>query len=341
MAEQISCRVCGGIARRRFVAQVLRKYDVAYYECLSCFCVQTETPYWLGEAYASSINAEDTGLLARNTAFADRLSPLLFSLVGPQGKFLDYAGGYGVFTRMMRDRGFDFYWTDKFTQNLMAQGFEYRPGSKVDALTIFEAFEHFVEPANELENLLSIADIVVFSTELIADETPAPDAWWYYGHQHGQHVCFYRQQTLAALAKRFGLRWYSNNQNLHLFSKRALTPYCMPEKYFSAIDRCTNGRLASVYASTSDRIRHRSSPNWLRDEIDMRRGERFRLIKTTSDEPVAAASEGLADCPALDAYLMHLLTGDTRRWQRLLKTHLESKTFSDMQAVIAASAALG
>ncbi len=38
--------------------------------------------------------------------------------------FLDYAGGYGVFTRLMRDIGFDFYWHDPYTQNLFANGFE-------------------------------------------------------------------------------------------------------------------------------------------------------------------------------------------------------------------------
>ena len=58
----------------------------------------------------------------------------------------NYAGGYGIFTRMMRDIGFDFYWLDKYADNLLTNGFEYNKKihKKIEAITSFESFEHFV-----------------------------------------------------------------------------------------------------------------------------------------------------------------------------------------------------
>ena len=44
--------------------------EVDYFECPNCGYVQTETPYWLGRAYAEAINDNDTGILVRNQANA-------------------------------------------------------------------------------------------------------------------------------------------------------------------------------------------------------------------------------------------------------------------------------
>ena len=38
--------------------------------------------------------------------------------------YLDVDGGYGMLTRLMRDYGFHFYWTDPYCQNILARGFE-------------------------------------------------------------------------------------------------------------------------------------------------------------------------------------------------------------------------
>jgi hypothetical protein len=45
----------------------------------------------------------------------------------------------------MRDIGFDYFWQDKYTENLFAQGFENTKikNGQIELLTCFEAFEHF------------------------------------------------------------------------------------------------------------------------------------------------------------------------------------------------------
>ena len=138
--------------------------------------------------------------------------------------FLDYGGGYGVFVRLMRDIGFDFYWQDKHTENLFAKGFEFRESDQnpVELLTCFETFEHFVEPAIELENLLNISQNILLSTEFIPDPVPSPDEWWYYGSEHGQHIGFFQKKTFEYLANKHSLYFYTNGQNIHLFTKKRL-----------------------------------------------------------------------------------------------------------------------
>ena len=73
------------------------------------------------------MNIEDTGIIKRNILLAKRTSAILFFLFNKKESFLDYGGGYGLFVRLMRDGGFNFYWNDPFTENLFARGFEYDP----------------------------------------------------------------------------------------------------------------------------------------------------------------------------------------------------------------------
>jgi len=122
----------------------------------------------------------------------------------------------------MRDTGFDFYWQDKHTENLFARGFEFKDSenNQVELLTCFEAFEHFAEPAAELEKLLSISRNILLSTEFIPDPPPSPDEWWYYGSKHGQHIGFFRKKTFEYLAKKHNLYFYTNGQNIHLLSEK-------------------------------------------------------------------------------------------------------------------------
>ena len=119
----------------------------------------------------------------------------------------------------MRDVGFDFYWHDPYTKNLVARGFEWNSElGNVDLITSFESFEHFVNPLMELEKMLRISKNIFFSTELLPTPIPLPSDWWYYGVEHGQHVSFYSYKTLQYIANQYGLNLYSNGIGLHLLT---------------------------------------------------------------------------------------------------------------------------
>jgi phage pi2 protein 07 len=186
--------------------------------------VQTSEPHWLDEAYLNPINISDTGILMRNIELSEVTAALLFFIYGPENKYLDYAGGYGILTRLMRDLGFDFSWHDPFTTNLLARGFEYNPGDKIQLLTTFESFEHFVEPLTDIEKMLEISKNILFTTTLVPSPVPQPETWWYYGLEHGQHISFYSRETLQFIAKQFNLHFYSN-QHVHLITEKEISPY--------------------------------------------------------------------------------------------------------------------
>lgn len=218
------CKICNSLTREIFSGKVLNKYIVSYYICDTCGFIQTEEPYWLDEAYRDAINIYDTGIISRNIYFSQITATILFYFFDKTGICLDYAGGYGILTRLMRDMGFNFYWNDLYAQNLVARGFEYHNDySNVELITSFESFEHFKEPLQEIEKLFSISKNILFSTNLIPDPVPGPNDWWYYGLEHGQHISFYSSKTLRFISEKYKFNLYSFN-NIHLLTAKRLNP---------------------------------------------------------------------------------------------------------------------
>jgi hypothetical protein len=214
------CRACGGEVRPLGRAKVLRAHDVGYECCPHCDYIQTETPYWLEEAYKNPITAQDTGSLERVLTLADVTKVVLALVLGRRGRCLDYGGGYGVFTRRMRDLGVDFRWEDRYCENLLARGFEARPGEKGFVLaTCFEVLEHVERPRELLAELLARADAVLVGTELNDGSRERFFEWPYVAAEHGQHVGFCGERTLRRLADSLGVRVVSNGKSLHLFHR--------------------------------------------------------------------------------------------------------------------------
>jgi methyltransferase family protein len=226
----VQCRICGSSTRLAFTHQVLRKYDCSYYFCDNCGGLQTEDPYWLDEAIESPVPSADTGILRRNVYLARLTSVVLFFLFDRHGRFLDAAGGYGIFTRMMRDVGFDYYWTDKYAPNLTARGFDadVGPGGPYAAVTAFEVIQYPPDPVAFVAELLESTgtDTIIFTTELFAGAPPAPEAWWYYAFPTGQHLTFYQKSTLEFIGKRFGMRYYRSGV-LHIWTRAKLNPLAL------------------------------------------------------------------------------------------------------------------
>jgi hypothetical protein len=221
----IVCKICGSISQEIFKARILSKYNVIYYHCDTCGFLQTEEPYWLDEAYSTSITSSDSGGLLRSLVQAETCSVLIYFLFNKNGRFIDFAGGYGIFTRRMRDIGFDFYLQDKYSANLLARGFEYNDDSgKIEAVTSFESFEHFRDPLKEIEKILSFSRNIIFTTDLIPSPVPKPDEWYYYGLHHGQHVSFYSHRTLEFIANKYNLNYYSTG-SLHFLTEKKLEPF--------------------------------------------------------------------------------------------------------------------
>ncbi|WP_158269859.1 class I SAM-dependent methyltransferase [Desulfonatronum sp. SC1] len=239
------CRICEGRTDPVFQARILDKHDAAYFRCSGCGLIQTESPYWLAEAYDQAIAIQDVGLVRRNLELAAKLRNILLAHFDPGGRYLDYAGGYGLMVRLMRDEGFDFHRHDPLCTNIFAQGFDVPDlpdfsNQRFEAITAFELLEHLEKPTATVHRLLEHTDSLLFSTRLQPDPWPrSVDDWWYFWPQTGQHVTFYTLPALRMLAEKTGTTLYSDGTALHLLTRRTFStdPLARPRGVLASLER--------------------------------------------------------------------------------------------------------
>lgn len=233
-------KITGGATKLLFKKKVLNKYEVSYFQCVETGYIQTEEPFWLAEAYSSAISSLDVGLVMRNRMICARTVKLIYDEFNPKAKFIDYGGGYGLFVRMMRDEGFDFYRQDLYAQNLFAQYFDVTNlphDTQFELLTAFEVFEHLVNPIEEIEKMLGFSNNILFSTEILPENKNEIENWWYIVPDAGQHVSFYTIDSLNYIAKKFNLNFYSNKKGLHLLTKNKMKQNPWEERHLSIMER--------------------------------------------------------------------------------------------------------
>jgi hypothetical protein len=234
-----SCPICKTELHFEFEAKVLKKYDVRYMQCPHCELLKTEDPYWLEEAYQNAIIDADTGLVQRNNRIAKKIAGIIYFLLDKNASYLDVAGGYGMFTRLMRDYGFNFYWSDPFCENILARGFQARGHTdQFYGLTAFEVLEHTDKPVDFFIELMSSnpCKTVLFTTKLYDGKVP-DQSWWYYAFNEGQHISFYTTKTLETIAKNLGIYFHSSN-GIHYFSEKPINKFMF---------NLLAGRLSSLF----------------------------------------------------------------------------------------------
>lgn len=236
------CSFCDVASPVFQVAIVLGDREATYRRCPSCAHVWVEAPAWLAAAHADSnaIASLDTGIVERNIWLTDTCTALFRSFLRA-GRIVDYGGGTGLFTRMMRDRGFDCRWWDPWCENHFARGFEADPDDVFDAATCSEVVEHSPAPMALLATLAGRAGNILLTTDLIPAETPALGDWSYYAPETGQHVSFLSRRALEVAAERLGLA-LSSAGNLHV-----LGPDRIPEWFLRFLCRPSNARRLALW----------------------------------------------------------------------------------------------
>ena len=215
------CAICEGATRVVAQRTILGRHQAGYAFCETCGFLQVRDPHWLEEAYSAAICAADTGIVMRNRGIASWLTNLCQTVDAGRGPYCDFGGGTGLLVRMMRDRGFDFRWHDPNADNVFARGFEHAHEAPPCAMaSAFEVLEHTTDPLGSIRSWLHAAKTgtLVFTTELYSGDPP--DDWWYYGEAEGQHIAFFRADTLQTIASILGLQFFSNG-GIHVLTDRS------------------------------------------------------------------------------------------------------------------------
>ena len=259
------CRICSSATRPLGRQLVLGRHDVGYHQCTACGFAQTDDPWWLGEAYCDAITATDLGLLARCEAMSRRIPAILACGPALREPVLDWGGGYGTLTRMLRDAGIDCHHFDPHCPNIHARGFEAtldcRP--RWGAVIAIEVLEHLVDPWSFLRPAAERTDLIIASTCPVHVPARPLGRWWYWAPEHGQHVSFYSRPSLRRIATALGMA-YVPAAGLHVFARGAsvgsrLAMRARPARWAALACRRPEGLLARDYARAVRRAHDASS----------------------------------------------------------------------------------
>lgn len=217
--------ISGAPSRFIFQHKVLGKYDARYFLDDSTGYIFAEKPFWLKEAYSQAIADTDTGILNRNNRNVEIVSHCLAANRYELKRGIDLGGGYGLFVRGMRDAGFEFFWTDRYADNLVAKGFEAAPG-RYDVAVAFEVLEHLENPLEFVkENFERFGCTTLFFSATCFDEADLPDTnWWYWAFETGQHIGFVSERTLHWMAKEIGMRLWPVRDDVYAFTSLEWKP---------------------------------------------------------------------------------------------------------------------
>ncbi|MBU3553984.1 class I SAM-dependent methyltransferase [Polynucleobacter sp. UB-Piko-W3] len=255
--------------RLAFEAKLLRKFNAKFEVCEGCGFLRTPNPTWLVEAYDNAIADADTGLVMRNFLISRKVACILYFLLNFRSKavFLDFAGGYGLLVRLMRDIGFNFFWRDRYCKNILSSGFEYEKSTHgpCNAVTAMEVMEHIEDPMTFIADIFKETNCtaLIFSTQLYDGPPPDPNTWWYYVFNTGQHISFYQKKTFDKIASNLGLHFYTAN-GIHLLSKERVNirflPFITHDIFCRIFTIYIASRLGSKTINDHLQILNKSSP---------------------------------------------------------------------------------
>jgi Methyltransferase domain len=262
----MNCKICNTKTNLLFQLPILsNKYLIHYFQCPTCQFIQTEKPYWLDEAYSdAAITALDVGAVTRNLELSNLCERVLKNIF-PDYKayfFLDYGGATGMFTRLMRDKGFQFYHSDKYAQNVYAKKFELEDitdKSKIAAVTSFEVFEHLEFPMETIQEMFKYANTIVFSTYL---QPKNLENWWYFTLETGQHIALFHKNTFLKISEILGVRFFTNGTNYHILTKenwdKQVESYLKPPFYqkmwYKLFPQTSNSLIQKDYQQIKDSL---------------------------------------------------------------------------------------
>ena len=182
-------------------------------------------PVWLADSFKNQLTDPDVGALDRNLIVADFLSALLPRMNLEDETVVDWGSGYGLLSRLMRDRGFNFMNFEEHVRPLFyAPSFD--PGQvRASMAVLSEVALHFDDPVGEFERLSRISSQILFTA--VVPPSRIDENWWYLMPSTGQHVAFYSIDALRQLAENLKVNLTTDGKFFHLLHRE---PIPLPAK---------------------------------------------------------------------------------------------------------------
>ncbi|MBI5247428.1 MAG: class I SAM-dependent methyltransferase [Elusimicrobia bacterium] len=205
------CPLCAGAAR------AFHRSDREFLRCGTCaLTFASASSHLSAEAERARYEThQNSPADAGYRDFLDKLLAPLSARLTPGASGLDFGSGPGpTVSVMMRERGFTMRDYDPhFSPD------EAPLRAKYAFVTCTEVAEHLRRPAEvfkRLDGLLVPGGALGVLTGVLEDDAAFP-AWWY--HRDPTHIAFYRPETMAWLAKRFGWTLERPSRDAALFFK--------------------------------------------------------------------------------------------------------------------------
>lgn len=218
--SSVKCPICSEVAYVALQLSVRGKSNEPLFRCSNCAFHCFAQPNWLQQSFTDNLHQLDLGSVSRCLLVADFVTAVL-PLRRRDTRVLDWGGGDGLLTRVLRDRGIDCVWYDPFTKPTFVGDSLYEPQSQVDVTVASEVFLHLTDPVAALKSLLSHSEVVVVTA--VVPPKKLDSDWWYLMPETGQHVAFYPISALKELADQTDTYLNTDRRFFHVFSKRRLS----------------------------------------------------------------------------------------------------------------------
>jgi hypothetical protein len=215
------CPICNSSASTLLEYKVRHENDAILVKCHKCSFMFVHNPHWLAASFRETLQPLDIGAVERCSIVLDFAQAVITTLGVSRPKVIDWGGGYGLLTRMARDRGLNFANFDPYVTPLFSAPANLKRMCKADLIVVSEVFLHMEQPVEVLNELLTFAHTVIV-TAVVPPNLLSSD-WWYLMPATGQHVAFYPLPTLEKLAEMTKTVLTSDKRFFHVFSKRQLS----------------------------------------------------------------------------------------------------------------------
>ncbi len=135
-------------------------------------------------------------------------------------RHLDYGGGNGVLSEILKSRGINSTSYDPFH----GDSSEIIATQRFDLITAFEVFEHATDPhavIDSIDHLIDTEGMILFSTQVSDGHIQNGQrlSWWYACPRNG-HVCLFSTKSLNMLAETHGYKIRSISRSYHVMWKK-------------------------------------------------------------------------------------------------------------------------